>query len=85
MEWPASNPDFNPIEQLWDQLGHAVQVRVKITTTLADLWQMLVEELDAIQKKCVTRLVTYMRGMCQVIVAVYGSSTRYWGSCLLNK
>ena len=24
MEWPAVRPDLNPIEHLWDQLGHAV-------------------------------------------------------------
>ena len=45
MEWPASSPDLNPIENLWDQLGRA---RVTNTTTLADLRQMLVEEWDAI-------------------------------------
>uniref|UniRef100_A0A3Q0RXE4 Tc1-like transposase DDE domain-containing protein n=1 Tax=Amphilophus citrinellus TaxID=61819 RepID=A0A3Q0RXE4_AMPCI len=43
MEWPASSPDFNPIEHLWDQLGHAV---------------CLVEEWDAIPEQCVIKLVT---------------------------
>ena len=28
---------------------------------------------------------TSMRRRCQAVVAVYGSSTRYWGSCLLNE
>ena len=61
MEWPASSPDLNPIEYLWDQLGRAVRARVTNTTTLADLRQMLVEEWDAIPQQCVTRLVTSMR------------------------
>ena len=43
MEWPASSPDLNPIEHLFDQLGHAVCARVTNTTTLADLRQMLVK------------------------------------------
>ena len=77
MEWPASSPDLNPIEHLWDQLGHAVHARVTNTTTLADLRQMLVEEWDAIPQQCVTRLVTSMRRRCQAVVAVYGSSTCY--------
>ena len=77
MEWPASSPDLNPIEKLWDQLGRAVRARVTNTTTLADLRQMLVEEWDAIPQQCVTRLVTSMRRRCQAVVAVYGSSTRY--------
>uniref|UniRef100_A0A4W6FSW7 Tc1-like transposase DDE domain-containing protein n=1 Tax=Lates calcarifer TaxID=8187 RepID=A0A4W6FSW7_LATCA len=77
MEWPASNPDLNPIEHMWDQLGQAVRVRVSNTTTLADLRQMLVEEWDAVPQQCVNRLVTSLRRRCQAVVAVYGSSTCY--------
>ena len=77
MEWPASSPDLNPIEHLWDQLGRAVRARVTNTTMLADLRQMLVKERDAIPQQCVTRLVTSMRRRCQAVVAVHGSSTRY--------
>ena len=73
MEWPASSPDLNPIEHLWDQLGHAVHARVTNTTTSADLRQMLVEEWDAIPQQCVTRLVTSMRKRCQA-VSVYGAA-----------
>lgn len=47
MERPASSPDLNPTEHLWDQLGHAVRGRLTNTTTLADLRQMI-EEWDAI-------------------------------------
>ncbi|GLD48602.1 caspase-13-like protein [Lates japonicus] len=28
MEWPASSPDLNPIEHVWDQFGRAVRARV---------------------------------------------------------
>ena len=77
MERPASSPDLNPIEHLWDQLGRAGRVRVTNTTTLADLQQMLVEEWDAIPQQSVTRLVTSMRRRCQAGAAVFGSSTCY--------
>ncbi|GLD67633.1 caspase-13-like protein [Lates japonicus] len=85
MEWPASSPDLNPIQHVWDQFGHAVCARVTNTTMLADLRQMLVEEWGAIPQQCVIRLVTSMRRRCQAVVAMYGSYTRYWGSCLLNE
>jgi len=77
MQWSAKSPDLNPIKNLWDQLGRAVHVGVTNTTTLADLQQLLVEEWNAIPQQHVTRLLTSMRRMCQAIVAVYGSSTRY--------
>ncbi|GLD67144.1 caspase-13-like protein [Lates japonicus] len=77
MESPASSPNLNPIEHVWDHLGRAVCARVTNTTTVADLRQMLVEEWDAIPQQCVTRLVTTMRRRCQAVVAVYGSSTHY--------
>ena len=32
MEWPASNPDLNPIEHLLYQLGRAVRARETNTT-----------------------------------------------------
>jgi len=58
MEWPAKNPDLNPIVHLWDQLGRVVRVGVTNTTTLADLQRLLVEEWNAIPQQRVTRCVT---------------------------
>ena len=48
MEGPASSPDLNIIEHLWDQFRFAVHANVTNTTTLAVLQQMLVEGWDAI-------------------------------------
>lgn len=25
LDWPAKNPSFNPIEHMWDELGHHVR------------------------------------------------------------
>ena len=48
--------NLNPIEHLWDQLGRAVYARVTHRTTLADLKQMLVEEIGA-QATCLAVLL----------------------------
>uniref|UniRef100_A0A3B4H5V1 Tc1-like transposase DDE domain-containing protein n=1 Tax=Pundamilia nyererei TaxID=303518 RepID=A0A3B4H5V1_9CICH len=69
MECSVCSPELNPIEHLWDQLGHVVRARVTNTTTLADL---LVEKQDAIPQQCVTKLVTSMTRMCQAVVAMNG-------------
>lgn len=60
-EWPACSSDLNLMEEFWDQLGCAICSRVTNTTSLADLWQMLVEEWDPILQQCVSKLVTNMR------------------------
>lgn len=85
MEWPASSPDFNPINHFRDQHGYAVRARVAETTTLADLRHKLFEEWGSIHKQYVTRLVTSLKNNRQAVVAVYGSFTNYWGTHISNE
>ncbi|GFW09394.1 transposable element Tcb1 transposase [Trichonephila clavipes] len=44
MAWPAYTPDLNPIESLWDALGHAVSSRLPPPSTLIELETALQEE-----------------------------------------
>ena len=46
IDWPARSQDLNPIEHVWDQLGRAVQARMNVNSTRADLRRFLVDELD---------------------------------------
>lgn len=52
-EWRVCD---DPIEQLWDQLGRDVCVRVN--TALADWSQMLAEEKDPKLQLCLNKLLT---------------------------
>ena len=46
VDWPACSPDLNPIEHAWNQLGRAVQTRLNVDSTRADLRRLLLEEWD---------------------------------------
>ena len=67
IDWPACSPDLNPIEHVWDQLGRAVQARLNVNSTRADLRRFLVEEWDMLPQDNVQRLVHSMRPeMCSL-------------------
>ena len=74
---PSVSPDTNPIEHLWDELGHAVRNRGIPPTNLRQLGQALVEEWNRIP---INRLVTLVESMPRCladIIVARGGHTRY--------
>ena len=77
INWPACSPDLSPIEHVWDQLGRAVQARLNVNSTRADLRRFLVEEWDRLPQDNVQRLVHSMRRRCAACIAARGGPTHY--------
>ena len=77
MEWPASSPDLNPIENLWSQLQRAVDARTNDDTTLRQLAVIAREEWDRIPAVNVQRLIRSMTKRCRECRARRGGHTHY--------
>ncbi|GFX94599.1 transposable element Tcb1 transposase [Trichonephila clavipes] len=60
MAWSAYSPDLNPIENIWDTLGHAVYSRFPPPATLIDLETVLQEEWRSLNSAVVDHLIKSM-------------------------
>ena len=77
MDWPASSPDLNPIEHLWDLLGRRIRQRINAPGTVQELTQALVEEWNAIPQENIRRLIQSMHNRCDACITARGGHTRY--------
>ncbi|GFY03669.1 transposable element Tc3 transposase [Trichonephila clavipes] len=60
MAWLPYSPDLNPIENLWDALGHAVSSRFSPTATLIELETALQEEWRLLNSAVCDHLIESM-------------------------
>ncbi|GFT95784.1 transposable element Tcb2 transposase [Trichonephila clavipes] len=77
MEWPASSPDMNPIEHLWDALGRRVAGCQPPPQTLQELERALLEEWDRIPQLVINSLIDPVPQRCSTLLAVRGNHTPY--------
>ena len=77
LPWPSMSPDLNPIEHLWDELGHRVRSRLNPPETLDQLRRALVVEWTNIPIDFVRNLIRSMRRRCQAVINAKGGHTRY--------
>lgn len=85
--WLPAFLNSTPLTSCWISLGVQFEHNLpkKNPTTHWLIFATNAGECDAIQQQCVTKLVTSMGRRSQAVVAMYGSSTCCWGSCLLNE
>ena len=76
MDWPANSPDFNPIENLWDELGLRTY-RDKPPQTIPQLRHSLAQEWQNLPQATIRRCIGSMQKRCQECVNARGSDTSY--------
>ncbi|GFY22509.1 transposable element Tcb2 transposase [Trichonephila clavipes] len=77
MEWPASSPDMNPTENVWDALGRRVAGHQPPPQTLQELERALLEEWDRKPQLVINSLIDFMPQWCSALLAVRGNHTPY--------
>ncbi|GFT52445.1 transposable element Tcb1 transposase [Trichonephila clavipes] len=77
MEWPASSPDMNPIEHVWNALGRRLAGHQPPPRTLQELERALLEEWDRIPQLVINSLIDSMPQRCSALLAVRGNHTPY--------
>ena len=73
----ATGGEVTEVEHAWDKLGRAVQTRLNVDSTRADLRRFLLEEWDWLPQNNIQRLIHIMRRRCAECIAAGGGPTHY--------
>ena len=77
MEWSAQSPDLNPIEHVWQNFKRALNMPTMPPSGMADLWERIVEEWNAIPATAIRELISSMPARCQAVIDANGGHTKY--------
>lgn len=75
LPWPPYSPDFNPIENLWDELER--RVKKHQLKNLKDLELLLKEECNKIELPLLEKLVDSVPSRLYECIKMKGYPTRY--------
>lgn len=77
LPWPASSPDMNPIEHLWDHIDRQIRKRPVPPANQHQLEQYLIHAWQQIPRHVIRRLTSSMRRRVVACVNAQGGHTRY--------
>jgi len=77
LDWPASSPDMNIIEHVWEYLDRRVRTRSPLPRNQNDMWTALQEEWAQIEMEYIEKLFQSMPERVATLVKAKGAYTRY--------
>ena len=77
VSWPAMSPDLNPIEHIWDMLGHHIQALEPPVQNIRQLEAALHREWQQLSEQDIRRLTVEMRRRVEAVIKARKGCTRY--------
>jgi hypothetical protein len=77
LNWPASSPDMNIIENLWAHLDNRIRAHPRKPSNPMELWNILQEEWKNISPEYVRRLYESLPRRVEEVHNAKGGNTRY--------
>ena len=77
MDWPASSPDLNPIENVWKIMKDNIQKRENFPRTVKELKIALKEEWSNFDMSVLRRVVDSMPQRIEAVLEANGGPTHY--------
>jgi transposase len=70
--WPAMSPDLNPIDHIWDMLGHRIQAREPPMQNIRQLEAALHREWQQLSQQDIRHLTGGMRRRVEAVIQARG-------------
>jgi hypothetical protein len=77
LNWPASSPDLNPIENIWSILKMRLHDRRPRPRGRAEIREAILEEWDLITEEDIIRCINNMPERIEAVIAANGGHTRW--------
>jgi transposase len=77
MDWPASSPDLNPIENVWKLMKDNIQKRENFPRTVNELKTALKEEWSNFDTSLLRKVVDSMPRRIEAVLEAKGGPTKY--------
>lgn len=77
LKWVSQSPDINPIENAWRQMKLRIAKKQRKAKNLAEVFEIAVEEWNAISLKSFQTLIESMPRRCQAVIEAKGGHTKY--------
>ena len=77
LNWPASSPDMNILENLWAHLDDCIWAHPKKLSNTTELWEVLQEEWKQISPEYVRKLYESLPRRVEEVCNAKGGNTKY--------